>query len=111
MKLKTLFASISLIVLLAATAHGQASHVTLTEGTELTNSERQMIAISRQGDRFIYVSQGNFYIQGIGEEKPVHIPGLLDGYRKANPEFSPDGHSIAYWAMDGSELRSGRKMV
>ena len=105
MKLKITFASITLIVLLAATAHGQASHVTLQEGTELTNAERQVVAISRQGDRFIYVSQGNFYIQGIGEGKPVHVPGLLDGYRKANPEFSPDGHSIAYWSMDGSELR------
>jgi Tol biopolymer transport system component len=105
MKLKIAFASITLIVLLAATAYGQASHVTLLEGTELTNSERQVIAISRQGDRFIYVSQGNFYIQGIGEDKPLHVPGLLDGFRKANPEFSPDGHSVAYWSMDGSELR------
>jgi serine/threonine-protein kinase len=95
----------TMIALFAATANGQASRVTLPEGTELTNSERQVIAISRQGDRFVYVSQGNFYIQGIGEDRPVHVPGLLDGYRKANPEFSPDGHSIAYWSMDGSVLK------
>jgi WD40-like Beta Propeller Repeat len=97
--------SIALTALLAATTHAQASHITLPEGTELTNSERQVIAISQQGDRFIYVSQGNFYIQGVGEEKPIHVPGLLDGFRKANPQFSPDGHSVAYWDMNGSALK------
>jgi Tol biopolymer transport system component len=79
--------------------------VSLPEGTELTNAERQVIAVSPQGKRFVYVSQGNLYVQGTDDTKSIHISGLLDGFRKANPVFSPDGQSIAFWAMDGTVLQ------
>jgi len=99
------FASIALFALCAASAYGQASHVTLPEGSELTNAERQVIVISPQGTRIAYMSQGTIYLRGMGAaDKPVRIPGLLEGFRKANPVFSPDGNSVAYWSMDGSVL-------
>jgi len=101
----TALAAVALIALFAAKTHAQASHVTLPEGSELTNSERQVIAVSPDGTHIVYLSQGTLYIRGLGEaDKPVRIPGLLAGFRKANPSFSPDGHSLAYWSMDGSVL-------
>jgi len=97
--------AIALFALFAANVYGQSSHVTLPEGSELTNAERQVIAISPQGTRIAYMSQGTIYLRGMGAaDKPVRIPGLLEGFRKANPVFSPDGQSVAYWSMDGSVL-------
>jgi serine/threonine-protein kinase len=99
------FACFVLITLCAANVYGQSSHVTLPEGSELTNSERPVIAISPQGTRIAFMSQGTIYLRGMGDaDKPVRIPGLLEGFRKANPVFSPDGQSVAYWSMDGSVL-------
>lgn len=95
----------ALVSPLSAQADRKSFHVSLPEGTELTNLERQVVAISPQGTRFVYVSQGSLYIRGTGDAEPVRIPGLLDGFRKANPVLSPDGQSIAYWAMDGSVLK------
>ena len=80
-------------------------HVSLPEGHEFTNPDRQVIAISPDGTRLVYIAKASLFVKSIGDAPPVTIPGPLAGRSMANAVFSPDGQSIAYWASDGALLQ------
>jgi Tol biopolymer transport system component len=90
---------------MAADVARQAQHVGLPEGHEFTNPDRQVFAISPDGTRLAYIAKASLFIKTIGDAPPVSVPGPLAGRSIANPVFSPDGQSIAYWASDGSLLQ------
>ena len=97
------------ICTLAATAisigHAQTRRISLPEGHDFTNPDRQVFAMSPDGTRFAYIAHATLFVKPVSEAQPVAVPGPLAGRGIANPVFSPDGQSIAYWAQDGSVLQ------
>lgn len=65
----------------------------------------RQLDISPDGKKIVYAGslhRGSrcLFIQTIGENAPVEIPGTDVGNRDIrDPTFSPDGHYIAYWAQ------------
>ena len=82
----------------------QTVNVSLPEGHEFTNPDRQVFALSPDGTRVAYIAKATLFVKGVSDAKPVSVPGPLAGRGKANPVFSPDGQSILYWAQDGAQL-------
>jgi hypothetical protein len=97
------------ICTLAATAitigHAQTRRVSLPEGHDFTNPDRQVFSIAPDGTRIAYVARATLFVKAMGDAPPIPVPGPLAGRGIANPVFSPDGQSIAYWAQDGSVLQ------
>jgi len=58
------------------------------------------VAISADGTRLAFVSNGRLYTRLLSEREPVPIPGtdVPPGGYVGDPVFSPDGLSVAYWS-------------
>jgi Tol biopolymer transport system component len=54
------------------------------------------IALSPDGRRIVYAANGQLYSQRLDQDEPTAIPGTELG---ANPFFSPDGESIAFFTQ------------
>lgn len=83
----------------------QVLQVSLPEGHEFTNPDRPILAIAPDGKEFAYVARASLFVKSVGESQPRLVPGPLAGRAMANPVYSPDGNSIAYWLSDGSVIQ------
>ncbi|MEQ1758298.1 MAG: hypothetical protein ABL986_08275 [Vicinamibacterales bacterium] len=81
------------------------SPVSLPEGHEFTNPDRQPFALSPDGTRVVYLARATVFVRPVAGGVPVLVPGPLQGRGKTNPIFSPDGRSLLYWAQDDSVLQ------
>jgi serine/threonine-protein kinase len=79
--------------------------ITLADGQLFTNPDRQVIAISPDGTQIVYVANQRLYLRSLAELEARTIPGSEDGRGAANPVFSPDGRSIAFWSVRDSALK------
>jgi Tol biopolymer transport system component len=75
----------------------------LPEGQSFTNVGRQVIAMSPDGTRFVYVANRQLFLRSLSDLEATPIAGT-SGQAVMNPVFSPDGESIAFW-MDGNLKR------
>ena len=76
----------------------------LPEGQLFSRADgRRVLAISRDGSLVVYVADRQLYLRKMHELTPVVISGT-EGSDPAEPIFSPDGQSVAFWS-DGAIKR------
>jgi Tol biopolymer transport system component len=59
------------------------------------------LALSPDGRRLVYSTNGQLYSQRLDQDEPTAVPGTEGG---SNPFFSPDGESIAFFT--GNQLKT-----
>ena len=69
----------------------------IPKGQIYTNNNRQMIAVSPDGSRIVYVAGLRLYLRTLSESDARAIPGSDLRGGVLNPVFSPDGEWIAFW--------------
>jgi Tol biopolymer transport system component len=80
----------------------------LPEDQTLTRTGRRSLAISPDGTKIVYIANQQIYLRKLNESQVAPIPGSLT--HPAEPVFSPDGESIAFWSngLGGAGDASGK---
>src|SRR3954462_8102751 len=94
-----------LACVLTTSAAAQTVSVSLPEGHEFTNPDRQPFWLSPDGTRIAYLARATLFIKAVSGGEPTLVQGPLQGRGKTNPIFSPDGQTILYWAQDDAVLQ------
>jgi WD40 repeat protein len=81
---------------------------TLPEGQFFTNVGRNVIAISPDGTRIVYNASSRLNLRLMSEAEAKPVPGTEVFQGITNPVFSPDGESIAFYAV--SDARSNASL-
>ena len=71
--------------------------MTLGEG-QVFPGLRSVLAVSPDGSSVVYVANNQLYLRSLAGLEARPIPGTQDSQSPANPVFSPDGRSIAFYA-------------
>src|SRR5215471_11815219 len=77
----------------------------LEEGQQFSASTSQVLAISRDGEQIVYAANNRLYRRPIDELSVQQIPGTDLGGVLAQPVFSPDGDSIAFYSLSESMIK------
>ena len=77
----------------------------LPEGQRFTTTNRQIVAMSPDGTTMAYVANGALHLKSMTELDARAIPGTETVSGIANPTFSPDGRSLAYWSLGDRTIR------
>ncbi|MET0214975.1 MAG: protein kinase [Vicinamibacterales bacterium] len=77
----------------------------LPEGQSFTGTSRQMVALSPDGTKVVYLANGRMYVRSIGELEPRAVPGVESDPTMLSPMFAPDGDSIAFFGQQQNILR------
>ena len=72
----------------------------LPEGGNFRNRGYSVVAISSDGNRFVYNGTGGLYLRAMDEREARVIPGTEESL--SNPTFSPDGEWLAF--VSGRQL-------
>ncbi|MDA1092545.1 MAG: protein kinase [Acidobacteria bacterium] len=82
------------------------SRFVLADGQRFTGASHQLVSLSPDGTQMVYAANNALFLRSLSDLEGRLIDGTGSGegpFPTANPVFSPDGRSIAYWS-DG-ELR------
>ena len=81
--------------------------VLLGEGQRFSNTSRQLVAMSPDGTRIVYVANSRLYSRAMSESEARPIAGTETEASGGvtNPVFSPDGRSIAFYSNPDRTLR------
>jgi len=79
--------------------------VPLGEGQRFTNTGRHAVAISPDGTKIVYVADTRLYLRSMGDLEARPIPGTESVGQVADPVFSPDGLSIAFFSTADNTLK------
>jgi serine/threonine-protein kinase len=79
--------------------------VTLPQGQTFTATGRPVVAISPDGTQIVYVANQRLYRRALSELEAHPIPGTEIWQNVANPVFSPDGQSLAFFAVSDLTLK------
>jgi serine/threonine-protein kinase len=77
----------------------------LPEGQRFTTTNRQIVAMSPDGSTMAYIANGALHLKSMTDLEARAIPGTEVVSGIANPTFSPDGRSIAYWSLGDRTIR------
>lgn len=72
--------------------------IPLADGVEFTNAGRNVVAISPDGQRIVYVANRRLYLREIGRLAVTPIAGSDTTGSVVGPAFSPDGQHIIYYS-------------
>ena len=78
--------------------------ITLPDGQQLSTLARNGLAISPDGTHIAYVADSQLYVRAMSELEGKPITGRDQGF-VANPVFSPDGQSIAFYTPTGLAIK------
>ena len=67
------------------------------ESARQTNFNRQVLAVSAEGDRIVYAGD-RLYLRSVSDAALEPIPGTEGLMSVTHPAFSPDGRSLVFWA-------------
>src|SRR5262249_6055317 len=76
---------------------------TLPKDQDFTRTGRQVIAISHDGTKFVYVANSQLYLKSIGEIEARPIPG--SNQDPNSPMFSPDDQWVAFYVQPERKLK------
>jgi Tol biopolymer transport system component len=79
--------------------------ITPPEGERFNTRGRRVVAISPDGTQMVYVANSRLYHRNLSELDWRPIPGTETWQEVLNPVFSPDGHSIVFWASSDGTLK------
>ena len=79
--------------------------VTLAEGQQFTGTGRSVVAISPDGSQMVYVANQRLYHRAMSELEARPVPGTETWQTVLNPVFSPDGRSLAFFAVSDLTLK------
>ena len=90
-----------------ATAAGAVTRfsMTLPQSQTFSNTGRQFVAVSPDGSAMVYVANQRLYLRRFSELEARPIPGTESWTAIVNPVFSPDGRSLAFWALSDRTLK------
>ena len=74
--------------------------VVLPEDQLFTNLARQLVSISPDGTKLVYVVNNQLYLRQVAEMEARPIPGAGGGV--SSPFFSPDGQWVGFWSSDST---------
>jgi serine/threonine protein kinase len=78
----------------------------LPEGQNFTNRGRQLVAISPDGTKIVYVANQRLHLRSTSDLEARPIPGTdIAQSFVTNPVFSPDGLSVAFYSSGDSALK------
>jgi serine/threonine-protein kinase len=77
--------------------------LTLPDGQRYTTTNRQIVAMSPDGTVMAYMANGALHVKSMSELHPRVITENSSGI--ANPTFSPDSRSIAFWSLGDKTVR------
>jgi serine/threonine-protein kinase len=80
--------------------------IPLQEGQVFSPSPRHIIALSPDGERMVYVANGRLYLRLMSEPDAHAISGTENYQTVAEPVFSPDGQSVAFYAQGDGTLKT-----
>jgi serine/threonine-protein kinase len=69
-------------------------------GQIYTNNNRQLVAVSPDGSRVVFVAGLRLYMRSLADSEARPIPGSDVRAGVLNPTFSPDGQWIAFWTAN-----------
>jgi serine/threonine-protein kinase len=69
-------------------------------GHQFYSAARQMLAMSRDGTQFAYVSDGRVFIHRMDRTDVQTVEGIDAVIGATNLAYSPDGQSLAFWSID-----------
>ena len=72
----------------------------LPAGQIYTSNNRQMIAVSPDGSRIVFVAGLRLYVRSLADPVARPIPGSDVRAGVLNPAFSPDGEWVAFWSSN-----------
>ncbi|MGQ0734511.1 MAG: protein kinase domain-containing protein [Acidobacteriota bacterium] len=78
--------------------------VALPEGQVFTNLARRAVVLSPDGTNLVFTANQRLYLRSLSDLEPRAIAGS-DAGSSNSPVFSPDGQSIAYFAVGDTALK------
>jgi serine/threonine-protein kinase len=82
----------------------------LGEGV-LTSSARQMLDVSGDGSRIVYVANRRLYVRAMSEVEARPLPGTDGSPVISSPTFSPDGQWIVFWSGSGASAMGSLRKI
>ena len=79
--------------------------ISLPADQRLTGVARTVVALSPDGSHIVYVANGRLYSRSLREFDAKPIAGTEGLQALWNPVFSPDGGSLAFYAVDDSTVK------
>src|SRR5262249_10547828 len=70
--------------------------LTLPEDQQFSNPGRQVVAVSPDGTKIVYVADRRLYLRPTADLQAQSIPGSENGRAVTNPVFSPDGQRLGF---------------
>jgi hypothetical protein len=79
----------------------------LGEGQTFTNTGRQLVAMSPDGTKMVYVASQRLWLRPMSDLEARPIAGTVSATPAGitNPVFSPDGQSIVFYSLEDRALK------
>lgn len=77
--------------------------ITLPEGVSFTTTSRQLVALSPDGGRLVYVANNQLYLREMDQMEAAPIRGTDTG--ASGPFFSPDGQWVGFFSAGEEQLK------
>jgi serine/threonine-protein kinase len=79
--------------------------VLLAQNQQFTNTGRHVVALSPDGTAMVYVANQQLFLRSLSDPVARPIPGTNLGTAITEPVFSPDGQSLAFWAIADNTIK------